>query len=122
MIPGSFTYHCPKSLPEALALLADLGDDARPLAGGQSLIPLMKFRMATPANLIDLGAISDLKGIRVVGSDIVLGAMTTQYEMIGSELLADKVPLIREAAGLVADPQIRYMGTVGGNAANGDPG
>ncbi|QAY95519.1 carbon monoxide dehydrogenase [Methylovirgula ligni] len=122
MIPGSFTYHRPKSLPEALALLADLGDDARPLAGGQSLIPLMKFRMATPANLIDLSAISDLKGIRVVGSDIVLGAMTTQYEMIGSDLMADKVPLMREAAGLVADPQVRYMGTVGGNAANGDPG
>jgi len=122
MIPGSFAYHQPTSVSEAVALLADLGEEARPLAGGHSLIPMMKLRLATPEHLIDLKAIADLRGIRADGSDIVIGAMTTQHEVIASDLLAAKVPLLRETALVIADPQVRYVGTLGGNVANGDPG
>lgn len=122
MIPGRFEYHRPTSIAEAVALLADLGDDARPLAGGHSLIPLMKTRLATPEHLIDLAAIAMLKGIRTEGEDIVIAAMTTQAELIASDLLAQRIPLLRETALVIADPQIRYKGTLGGNVANGDPG
>lgn len=122
MIPGSFDYHRPKSVSDAVALLVELGEDARPLAGGHSLIPMMKTRLATPEHLVDLRDIGDLKGIREEGSDIVIGAMTTQHALIASDLLAAKLPIIRETSLLIADPQIRYMGTIGGNAANGDPG
>ncbi len=122
MIPGSFAYHRPKTVSEAAALLADLGDEARPLAGGHSLIPMMKLRMAQPAHLVDLGGIPGLKDIRRDGERIVIGALTTQAELIASELLATHLPLLREAALLIADPQVRAVGTIGGNAANGDPG
>jgi carbon-monoxide dehydrogenase medium subunit len=122
VIPGTFAYHHPKSIAEAVALLADLGEEARALAGGHSLIPMMKLRLATPEHLVDLSGIGDLKGIRIDGGDIVIGAMTTQYELITSDLLASKLPILREASLLIADPQVRYMGTLGGNLANGDPG
>ena len=122
VIPGAFAYHRPKSVSEAVAMLADLGEDARALAGGHSLIPMMKLRLAAPEHLVDLGGIADLKGIREEGSDIVIGAMTTQHELIGSDLLAAKVPIIRQTSLLIADPQVRYVGTIGGNVANGDPG
>jgi aerobic carbon-monoxide dehydrogenase medium subunit len=122
MIPGAFAYHRPKSLAEAVGLLADLGEDARPLAGGHSLIPMMKLRLAAPEHLVDLRAIGDLKGIRAEGGDIVIGAMTTQHELIGSDLLAGKLPILRETSFSIADPQVRYVGTLGGNVANGDPG
>ena len=122
MIPPVFAYHRPKSVSEAAAMLADLGEDARPLAGGHSLIPLMKLRLAAPEHLVYLAGIAELKGIRADGNDIVIGAMTTQHELIGSDLLASKIPLLREASLVIADPQVRYVGTVGGNAANGDPG
>jgi aerobic carbon-monoxide dehydrogenase medium subunit len=122
VIPGSFEYHRPSSLQEAVGLLAKLGDDGRAIAGGHSLIPMMKLRLATPAHLVDLGGIADLKGIRADGSDVVVGAMTTQHELIGSDLLGSKVPILRETALQVADPQVRYVGTLGGNVANGDPG
>jgi carbon-monoxide dehydrogenase medium subunit len=122
MIPASFAYHRPKSVQDAVALLADLGEEARPLAGGQSLIPLMKLRLGSPANLVDLGAIGELKGLRADGGDLVIGAMTSQRDLIVSDLAAEKAPLLREAALLIADPQVRYMGTIGGNVANGDPG
>jgi len=122
MIPGSFEYHRPESVGEAVALLAKLGEEARPLAGGHSLIPLMKTRLASPEHLIDLAAIAGLKGIRVAGDEIVIAAMTTQFELINSDLLAKHIPLIRETALQIADPQIRYKGTLGGNVANGDPG
>ena len=121
MIPGSFSYHRPKSVQEAVGLLAKLGDDGRALAGGHSLIPMMKLRLATPANLVDLAGIAELKGARSDGNDIVIGAMTTQHELIGSELLAAKIPLLREVALQIADPQVRYVGTLGGNVAGGDP-
>ena len=122
MIPGSFAYHRPTSVREAIGLLADLGEEARPLAGGHSLIPMMKLRLATPDHLVDLAGIPDLKGIRSDGDAIVIGAMTTQHEIVGSDVLAEKIPILREASLLVADPQIRYVGTLGGNVANGDPG
>jgi carbon-monoxide dehydrogenase medium subunit len=122
MIPGRFEYHRPASVADAVALLATLGDDARPLAGGHSLIPLMKTRLAAPEHLVDLSAIAGLKGVRREGGDIVIGAMTTQHELIGSDLLAEHIPLMREVSLLIADPQIRYKGTLGGNVANGDPG
>ena len=122
MIPGEFTYHRPSSVSEAVSILASHGDEARPLSGGHSLIPMMKLRMAAPEHLVDLGGIADLKGISENAGTITIGCMTTQHELIGSGLLADKLPIIRETSLLIADPQIRYMGTLGGNVANGDPG
>jgi len=122
MIPGSFAYHRPKSIAEAVGLLADLGDEARALAGGHSLIPMMKLRLATPEHLVDLAAIGDLQGVRADGADIVIGAMTTQHDLLASEEIAKSLPILHEAALLIADPQVRYMGTIGGNVANGDPG
>jgi aerobic carbon-monoxide dehydrogenase medium subunit len=122
MIPGSFAYHRPSSVKEAVSLLSKLGDDARAIAGGHSLIPMMKLRLASPAHLIDLAGVADLKGIREDGKDIVLGTMTTQHEVIGSDLLAKKIPILGETSVLIADPQVRYVGTIGGNVANGDPG
>jgi carbon-monoxide dehydrogenase medium subunit len=107
---------------EAVKLLASLGEDARPLAGGHSLIPMMKLRLAQPEHLVDLGRIAALKGIRKDGGEIVIGAMTTQAEIIGSALLGETAPILAEAAKVIADPQVRYAGTIGGNVANGDPG
>jgi carbon-monoxide dehydrogenase medium subunit len=122
MIPGIFAYHRPASVDEAVGLLADFGDEALALAGGHSLIPMMKLRLSSPAHLVDLGGIPDLKGVRADGSDIIIGAMTTQHELIGSDLLGAKLPILRETSLLIADPQVRYVGTLGGNVANGDPG
>ena len=86
MIPGSFAYHRPTSVKEAVSLLAQWGDDGRALAGGHSLIPMMKLRLAMPAHLVDLAGISELKGVRADGNDIVIGAMVTQHELVASEL------------------------------------
>jgi aerobic carbon-monoxide dehydrogenase medium subunit len=122
VIPGSFTYHRPTSVRDAVALLADLGEGARAIAGGHSLIPMMKLRLATPDHLVDLAGVTDLKGVRTDGGDIVIGAMTTQHELVGSDLLAQKIPILAETSLLIADPQVRYVGTLGGNVANGDPG
>ena len=121
MIPAPFQYHRPSSLAEAVALLGQL-DDARLLAGGHSLIPMMKLRLSRPSHLIDLGGVGELKGVRFDGSQIVIGAMTTQHELIASEALAERAPILREASQQIADPQVRYLGTLGGNVANGDPG
>jgi carbon-monoxide dehydrogenase medium subunit len=122
VIPGAFDYHRPASLDEAVALLAEHGDEGRLLAGGHSLIPMMKLRLANPTHLIDLGGIAGLAGIAEDGGAIRIGAMTTQAEVIASELLAAKIPILRETALQIADPQVRYCGTIGGNVANGDPG
>ena len=122
MIPGSFEYHRPCNVGEAAALLARLDSDARVLAGGHSLIPMMRLRMAQPSHLIDLGGCADLRGVRIEGGEIVIGAMTSQHEIIANEALASAAPILRETALLIADPQVRYLGTIGGNAANGDPG
>lgn len=122
MIPGSFSYHRPASVADAVKLLVDLGEDARPLAGGHSLVPMMKLRLATPAHLIDLHGIAALKGISRDGNNLVIGAMTTQHELLASDDVAKSMPILHEAALLIADPQVRYRGTIGGNVANGDPG
>ena len=122
MIPGSFEYHRPANLSEAVALLGQLDSDARVIAGGHSLIPMMKLRMAVPSHLIDLADVPELKGVRLDGGEIVVGAMVTQHEIIGSDLLAQHCPILRETAEVIADPQVRYVGTIGGNVANGDPG
>jgi aerobic carbon-monoxide dehydrogenase medium subunit len=122
MIPGSFAYHRPKSVAEAVAMLADLGPGARPLAGGHSLIAMMKLRLAAPEHLVDLGGIADLKSIRADEGEIVIGAMATQHEVIADPALAARLPILRETSLAIADPQVRYVGTIGGNVANGDPG
>ncbi len=122
MIPGSFSYHRPTTVADAVKMLANLGEEARPLAGGHSLVPMMKLRLATPEHLVDLSRIASLKGIRRQGDRLEIGAMTTQHELLASKEVADLVPVLHEAALLIADPQVRYMGTIGGNVANGDPG
>ena len=122
MIPGQFEYHRPGSVDDAIALLAQYGEDGRVLAGGHSLIPMMKLRLAQPAHLIDLQGVSGLSGISESGGSIEIGAMTTQAEVIASAALAKSCPILREAAELIADPQVRGCGTIGGNVANGDPG
>ena len=122
MIPAAFEYHRPDSISAALAILQDHGDDARVLAGGHSLIPMMKLRMAEIPHLIDLQDVADLRGISVQDGNVSIGAMTTQAELIASADIAKAAPILHEAALQIADPQVRYMGTVGGNIANGDPG
>jgi aerobic carbon-monoxide dehydrogenase medium subunit len=122
MIPGEFEYHAPKSLPDALGLLTKFGDEAKLLAGGHSLLPMMKMRFAQPGHLIDLGKIPDLKGIREDGATLRIGAMTTENELIWSKLLQGKCPLLVEGARLISDPQVRYKGTIGGDISHGDPG
>jgi aerobic carbon-monoxide dehydrogenase medium subunit len=122
MIPGPFSYHRPATLADAVNLLSTLGDEARPLAGGHSLVPMMKLRLATPEHLVDLHGISGLKGVRREGNRIVIGAMTTQHQLLASDEIAKSLPILHEAALLIADPQVRYRGTIGGNVANGDPG
>jgi aerobic carbon-monoxide dehydrogenase medium subunit len=122
MIPGPFSYHRPATLADAVNLLATLGDEARPLAGGHSLVPMMKLRLATPEHLVDLHGIAGLKGVRRDGNKLVIGAMTTQHELLASDEVAKSVPILHETALLIADPQVRYCGTIGGNVANGDPG
>jgi aerobic carbon-monoxide dehydrogenase medium subunit len=121
MIPGSFDYHRPKSVAEAVNLLTKT-ENSRVIAGGHSLLPMMKLRMAEPSALVDLAGIDALKGIKEAEGKITIGAMTTQHELLASKLIARALPLLHEAALLIADPQVRYMGTIGGNVANGDPG
>jgi aerobic carbon-monoxide dehydrogenase medium subunit len=122
LITGAFEYHRPADLGEAIGLLSRLDSDARVISGGHSLIPMMKLRLAMPSHLVDLAAIAELKGVRTEGGEIVIGATTTQHDVIANELLSDRVPILKEAATQIADPQVRYMGTIGGNVANGDPG
>ncbi|MGX1306398.1 carbon-monoxide dehydrogenase medium subunit [Amorphus suaedae] len=122
MIPAPFTYHRPTSVDDAVGLLASLGEDVEIVAGGHSLIPMMKLRLAAPEHLVDIGGLPEMKGVRREGDRIVIGPLTTQHELIGSDEIARTLPVLIEAARLIADPQIRYRGTVGGNVANGDPG
>ena len=122
MIPPVFDYHAPHTVAEAISLLGSLGPDAKLLAGGHSLLPMMKLRFAQPSHLIDLNRIPALRGIREEGATLVIGAMTTESELIASALLQAKAPLLPEAARLIADPQVRNRGTIGGDIAHGDPG
>jgi aerobic carbon-monoxide dehydrogenase medium subunit len=122
MIPPRFEYHAPKSVGEAVALLGQLGSEAKLLAGGHSLLPMMKLRFAQPAHLIDINRIPELRGIREAGGTVVIGAMTSENELIASPIVQAKLPLLAEAAKLIADPQVRNRGTIGGDIAHGDPG
>jgi carbon-monoxide dehydrogenase medium subunit len=121
MIPPAFDYHAPRSVSEAVGLLGSLGADAKLLAGGHSLLPMMKLRFAQPAHLIDLNRIAELRGICEDGGDVVIGAMTVENDLIGNAILQAKVPLLAEAPKLIADPQVRNRGTIGGDIAHGDP-
>ena len=122
MIPPAFDYHAPRTVGEAIALLSSLGDDAKLLAGGHSLLPMMKLRFAQPGVLIDINRIPELRGISESGGVIRIGAMTTENELIASPLLQKHLPLLPDAALLIADPQVRNRGTIGGDIAHGDPG
>lgn len=122
MTPAAFEYHAPRSLADAVKLLVDLGPEAKLLAGGHSLLPMMKLRFAAPSHLVDLGRIGSLRGITQAGDAVHIGAMTTEHELLHSALLAEKVPLLVEGASWIADPQVRYKGTIGGDISHGDPG
>ena len=121
MIPSAFNYYRPVKIDEAVGLISNLGDEARVIAGGHSLIPVMKQRLTDIKHLIDLSGINEIKGIEITGNQISIGAMTTQVELINNEELFKKAPIIREASLQIADPQVRNLGTIGGNVANGDP-
>jgi carbon-monoxide dehydrogenase medium subunit len=121
MIPSKFDYARPKSLDEAFAILAEHGDEAKILAGGHSLIPMMKLRLAEPGMLVDLGAVPDLRGITFDGKRFTIGAMTTHAAVAASAELKEHAPVLWQAANAVGDPQVRNRGTFGGALANGDP-
>ncbi|PYM85709.1 MAG: carbon monoxide dehydrogenase [Candidatus Rokuibacteriota bacterium] len=121
MYPASFDYHTPGSVQEAITLLGKLRDDAKLLAGGHSLIPMMKLRLAQPKHLIDLRKVPGLAGIREDGGSIAIGAMTTHWQVESSKLLQAKIPVVSDAAGMIGDPQVRNLGTIGGSLAHADP-
>jgi aerobic carbon-monoxide dehydrogenase medium subunit len=121
MFPATFEYHAPATLREALTLLGQGDGDVKALAGGQSLLPLMKLRLAEPATLVDLRNVAELKGIRADGDGVILGAMTPYFQAVDSPLVQQKTPLIVEALRQVGDPQVRARGTIGGSLAHADP-
>lgn len=121
MIPAKFDYVKPASVAEAVAALADGGEDAKILAGGQSLIPVLRLRLAAPSVLIDLGGIAELRGIREDGDAIVVGAMTPYYDIIRDDLVREHLTLLAQATETVADNQVRHRGTLGGALAHADP-
>ncbi len=121
MIPASFDYHAPKTLDEAIALLARLGDTAKILAGGQSLIPAMRFRLASPEVLVDINRIRDLAYVEERGDHLAIGAMTREHALEASPAVAKSYPLLLDTAKVIADPLVRNKATVGGNIAHADP-
>jgi carbon-monoxide dehydrogenase medium subunit len=121
MYPATFEYHAPASVQDALGLLGRYKDDAKVLAGGHSLVPMMKLRLAQPKHLIDLRKVSGLSGIREEGGVIVIGAMTTHWQMESSTVLTSKCPILAETASVIGDPQVRNLGTFGGSLAHADP-
>lgn len=121
MIPASFDYHRPGTLKEAVALLAEHGDDAKVLSGGHSLIPAMKFRLAQPAVVVDIGGIEKLRYIKAVGSKIAIGAMATHRDIESSKLIAKECPLLAQVAPQIGDVQVRNRGTLAGSLAHADP-
>lgn len=122
MHAATFAYHRAQNLDEAIRLLEMHGEDAKLLAGGHSLVPLMKLRFSRPAHLIDIRQVSELKGIRTMNGELVIGAATTHTDVERSELVRQWVPALAEAAASIGDMQVRNMGTVGGNLAHADPG
>jgi carbon-monoxide dehydrogenase medium subunit len=121
MIPAAFEYHAPSTIGEATALLSKLGEDAKVLSGGQSLIPLMKLRLASPAHLVDINAIPGLAGIREADGFLRIGALTRESELEESDIVRSRYPLLHDTSKVIADPLVRNLATVGGNLAHGDP-
>ncbi|MDG7006016.1 MAG: xanthine dehydrogenase family protein subunit M [Nitrososphaerota archaeon] len=121
MNPKPFEYHSPRTVEEAAALVERYGQDAKVLAGGQSLIPLMKLRLLSPAHVIDLGRVEGLSYIRREGGELAIGAMTRMAEIAASEVVGSECPILRQCALVVADAEVRNMGTIGGNISHADP-
>lgn len=121
MIPAAFDYVRPSTVDEAVQALGAGGDDAKVLAGGQSLIPLLRLRLAAPSVLIDLGGVADLRGVREDGDDLVIGAMTTHATVLNDPLVNRYAPLVAQATATVADRQVRHLGTFGGALVHADP-
>ncbi len=121
MIPAQFDYVAAESAAHALDLMASLGNEAKLLAGGHSLLPMMKLRLVSPTALIDLGQLSELAGLSADGDELVIGAMTRHADLAASELARSDAPLLAHAAAQVGDPQIRHRGTIGGSLAHADP-
>ena len=121
MIPAAFEYHAPTSIGEATALLAQLGEDAKILSGGQSLIPLMKLRLAGPSHVVDINGIPDLAYIRETDGFLRIGGLTREADLEVSELIRTRYPLLHDTSKVIADPLVRNLATLGGNLAHGDP-
>jgi len=121
MIPAAFEYHAPSSLGEATALLARLGEDAKVLSGGQSLIPLMKLRLASPRHVVDINRIAGLAYVREEGGVLRIGGLTRESDLEDSDAVRARYPLLADACRVIADPLVRNLATVGGNLAHGDP-
>jgi carbon-monoxide dehydrogenase medium subunit len=121
MYPAAFDYHAPKNVKEALGLLGKLKDDAKVLAGGHSLIPMMKLRLAQPKHVIDLQKVPGLSGIKADGKALAIGAMTTHWEIESSSTVKSKLPVLAEVASVIGDPAVRNKGTIGGSLAHADP-
>ncbi|HKX72069.1 MAG TPA: FAD binding domain-containing protein, partial [Acidimicrobiales bacterium] len=121
MIPAEFDYRRASTVDEAVGLLTQNGDDAKLLAGGHSLLPLMKLRLAAPAMLVDIGGLDDLSYVRSDGGEVRVGALTRHHDLATSDELREQVPLLAHIAGQIGDPQVRHRGTIGGSIAHGDP-
>ena len=121
MIPQSFEYFCPETVSEAIALLEEHGEGAKILSGGQSLIPMMKMRLARPEYIVDINRIADLHYVKEEDGFLKIGGLTRESDLEASSLIRSKYPIILDTAALIADPQVRNMATVGGNLAHGDP-
>ncbi len=121
MIPSNFDYVAPTTVDDALAALAEGGEDAKVIAGGQSLMPVLRLRLAAPTVLVDLGNIDELRGVREDDQSILIGAMTTYYKLLGNPLVSKHALLLADAIRTVADPQIRHRGTLGGAISHADP-
>lgn len=121
MIPAPFEYERAGSVESAIELLGRHGEDAKLLAGGHSLLPLMKLRLARPSTLIDIGRLGDLSYVREDGDAVAIGALTRHHDVHHSEVLEQHCPILAHVAGLIGDPQVRHVGTIGGSAAHGDP-
>src|SRR5918998_3328257 len=121
MIPAAFDYVRAESVEHAVSALAEHGDEAKVLAGGQSLLPLMRLRLATPEVVVDVGRLADLRGVREDGDALVIGALTTHHEVMNHELVRQHARLIAEVTATVADPAVRHRGTFGGAPAHADP-
>ena len=120
MIPAAFEYARAESVDHAIELLSS-NEDAKILAGGHSLLPLMRLRLARPSMLVDIGRVPDLSGIRADGDSVVIGALTRHHDVANSEVLQELCPIVAHTAGEIGDPQVRHMGTIGGSVAHADP-